>query len=158
IAPGLAELERARGALADLLERDVDLVLHILPGLLGLAPQQVLEPASPAEEGPEEVGEAAHLLVLEAAHGDPRAPRPAAAPRRDALVGLPVRAHLVVATALLGVGEHLVGLVDLLEARLGLAVAGVDVGMVLARELAVGGLDLLAARGLRDAERLVVVL
>ena len=50
------------------------------------------------------------------------------------------------------------GLVDLLEARLRLRVSGVHVGVVLARELAVRGLDLLRARVLRDAQGLVVVL
>ena len=63
----------------------------------------------------------------------------------------------VVLLALLGVAEHVVGLGDLLEARLGLLVVGVAVGVVLARELAVGLLDLLGGRLLVDPERLVVV-
>ena len=49
------------------------------------------------------------------------------------------------------------GLGDLLEALLGLLVVGVGVGVVLARELAVGLLDLLGGRFLVDPERLVVV-
>src|SRR5262249_1850637 len=71
--------------------------------------------------------------------------------------GGPVRAELIVLAALLGVGEHLVGLVDLLEAGLGLLVALVHVRVVLPGELAVGGLDVRVARVLRDAENLVVV-
>jgi hypothetical protein len=70
---------------------------------------------------------------------------------------LPLRTDGVVALALLGIGEDLVGLVDLLEALLRLRFL-VDVRVVLARELAVGLLDLLGARILRDAECLVVVL
>ena len=50
----------------------------------------------------------------------------------------------VVLLALLGVRERVVGLLDLLEALLGRAVAGVAVGVVLAGQLAVGLLDLLA--------------
>ena len=63
----------------------------------------------------------------------------------------------VVLTALLGVGERVVGLLDLLEALLGRVVARVRVGMVLAREPAVGLLDLLLGGPAPDSERLVVV-
>ena len=49
------------------------------------------------------------------------------------------------------------GLGDLLEALLGMLVVGVAIGVVRARELAVGLLDLLGARLLVDPERLVVV-
>ncbi len=54
-------------------------------------------------------------------------------------------AAAVVLLALLGVAQHVVSLGDLLEARLGLLVVGVAVGVVLAREFAVGLLDLLRA-------------
>jgi len=50
-----------------------------------------------------------------------------------------------------------VGLGDLLEARLGVFVAGVAIRVVLPRELAVGLLDLVGCRLLVDPERLVVV-
>ena len=57
------------------------------------------------------------------------------------------------------VGQHVVGLGDLLELLLGLRVAGVRVGVMLPGELAIGLLDLvLAWRVFRDAEDLVVVL
>ena len=75
----------------------------------------------------------------------------------SALVGLPVRAELVVRLALLGVREDLVGLADLLEALLGAGVALVDVGMVLAGEPAKGLPDLGLAGRARNAERGVVV-
>ena len=64
--------------------------------------------------------------------------RPAAA---GALELVPVGAEQVVLLALLGVGQDGVRLVDVLEPLLGGLVAGVPVGMVLARELAEGLLD-----------------
>ena len=54
--------------------------------------------------------------------------------------------------ALVGIAEEVVGLADLLEARLGLRVAGVAVWVVLAGELAVGLLDLRGGRLAIDAE------
>ena len=64
---------------------------------------------------------------------------------------------LVVEGALLGVGEHRVGLVDLLKALLGTGVVGVPVRVVLGGELAEGGLDLVRSRRPRHAEDPVVV-
>ena len=58
------------------------------------------------------------------------------------------RADLVVLLALLGVAEHVVRGRDLLEALLGLVVAGVRVGVELLRELLVGARDLLVGRAL----------
>jgi hypothetical protein len=66
-------------------------------------------------------------------------------------------AEAVVGRALLGVGEGLVGLVDLLELDLGLVVARIPVRVVLHRELAKGGFHFRIGRGPRDAENLVVV-
>src|SRR4029079_2177225 len=83
----------------------------------------------------------------------------AAALRRAVLfVGAPVGAELVVLLALRRIAEHFVGLVDLLEARFRGLVAGIHVRMVLPRQLPVRLFDFLVARGLRDAERGVVVL
>jgi len=62
------------------------------------------------------------------------------------------RAERVVLLALLGVREHVVGCLDLLEALLGGGVAGVAVGMVLAGELAVRLLDRVRGSVLRNAE------
>ena len=89
---------------------------------------------------PNEVGEdVAHRggVEVEVAEAAEAAAGPAA--------GREGAAAAVVLLALLGVAEHVVGLGDLLEALLGLLVAGVAVGVVLARELAVGLLDLLGA-------------
>ena len=80
---------------------------------------------------------------------NPPAPR---AGRADAGV-----AEAVVHAPLLRVGEHRVGLGRFLELLLGLLVAGIAVGVVLERELAVGALDLLLGGRPRDAEHLVVV-
>jgi hypothetical protein len=66
-------------------------------------------------------------------------------------------AELVVARALLRVGEDLVRLGDLLERLLGLLVAGVAVGVVLERELAVRLLDVVLGGALRQTEHVVVV-
>ena len=60
--------------------------------------------------------------------------------------------------ATLWVGEHVVRGVGLLEPFLGLAVAGVRIGVVLLGQLPVGALDVALGRVRRDAEHLVVVL
>ena len=62
----------------------------------------------------------------------------------------------VVELARLGVGEHLVGLGHLAEARVGVGVLR-DVGVQLAREPPERLLDLLLVGVARDAEQLVVV-
>src|SRR6185503_19888822 len=63
---------------------------------------------------------------------------------------VPGRRTAVVARALVRVAQHLVGLRDLLEAVLGVGLL-VDVGVVGARETAVGAADLLLARVAVDA-------
>jgi hypothetical protein len=63
----------------------------------------------------------------------------------------------VVQALLLLVGEHLVGLVDLLELLLRLGVARVAVGVILEGHLAIGLLDLLGAGAALDAKDFVVV-
>src|SRR5256885_1855083 len=78
-------------------------------------------------------------------------------PGRSTLLGvpLPVGTERVVAPALLGIGEDLVGFVDLLETGV---LPLVDVGVVLARELPVRGLDGLLVRAPVDAQNSIVVL
>ena len=66
-----------------------------------------------------------------------------AAHRLDLVGVLPLVAVAVVLLAGVGVVQHLVGGVDLLEARLGLGVAGVHIGVVLACEAAEGSANLL---------------
>ena len=108
----------------------------------GRAARRLAASRRPAEEGIEDVGEAAEAGRVEA-FGAARA--------RDA--GL---AEHVVRLAPLGVGEDLVGLVDLLEPLLGGRVR-VDVGMPLLGELAEGALDRGVVGSPLDAEHLVVV-
>ena len=65
--------------------------------------------------------------------------------------------ELVVLRALLRVAQDLGGLVDLLELRLGLFVAGVQVGVVLLGELSVCLFYLFLRGALFKAEHLVIV-
>ena len=65
-----------------------------------------------------------------------------------------IRAQLVVFLALFRVREDLVGLVDLFEPLLSLLVPGIDVGMILARQLAIGGLDLFGGSVLGHSQAL----
>jgi hypothetical protein len=57
------------------------------------------------------------------------------------LIGLPLLAVAVVGGALLGVREHLIRLVNLFELLLGLLIAGVHIGVILACQLAIRRLD-----------------
>ena len=105
-----------------------------------------------AEEPLEEVAE-----LLLAALPAIRACRLPARRRREVRSRRPARAQLVVARALLGVGQDGVGLVQLLEASVGRLVRGVDVRVVLAGEPPVGLLDLVRAGVAGNPEHLVVV-
>ena len=103
-----------------------------------------------AEEGGENV---AQIHIIKAAEAAAKA---AAATGPE--VGIhPCMAVLVIALALRGVTQHLVGLVDLLELGLGLLVAGIQVGVVLLGQLAVGLLDLIIRGGAVYAQHLVVI-
>src|SRR5664280_729846 len=94
----------------------------------------------------------------EPGEGTAGAERVSAGPRSCPGIVLPVGAQLVVLRPLRGVGEDLVGLVDLLEAALGVAVPGVPVRVVLPGQLPVRLLDLRGRGGLGDAQGLVIVL
>src|SRR5207253_3143571 len=84
-----------------------------------------------------------------------RAARPRAAPRSRER---PVAPQLVVLLALLGIAQHVVRFVDLLEALRRLRLVGVAVGMVLLGEPAKRLLDLVGGRRLRNTQDLIVVL
>src|SRR5690606_21920932 len=111
-----------------------------------------------AEEAGEEVRERAR--AAEHARELLRIDLPPARVAGELLALLPARAELVVALALVRIGEHLVSLADLLELRLGLGalLLRVAVGVPPHRELAVGLLDVLGGSVARDAEHGVVVL
>src|SRR5262249_32611804 len=153
------QLHRAAGAFVDLGEADRDRRLDVDRLLPGSAAGRA------AEDRTEDVTEAAfpaeqilHVLRRHRAVLDPRSgsavwAEPSAA-SASCLLGVdarrlrrrPVLAELVVVLALARVGKDLVRLRQLLEARLRLPVVLVQVGVVLARQLAEGGRDLLVRR------------
>src|ERR1700730_6431816 len=156
---------RLNGALAPargLLERDLEGVLDVLASLPSdgsTARPLETEAGKPAalagEVGVEEVAEIAESGGL--AGTSARLRLVLASEFLLAFDPLTIGAKLVVLRSLLGVAEHLVGLVDQLEAVGGLGVL-IDVRVELARQPTVGGLDLLLGGGPGDPECLVVVL
>src|SRR5437660_817702 len=84
-----------------------------------------------------------------------RAPRPTATPGSRER---PVAAQLVVLLPFVGIAQHVVRFVDLLEAVRRLRLVGVTVGMVLLGESAKRLLDLVRGRRLGHAESLIIIL
>ena len=119
---------------------------------VGAAAPAAAKTAEPAEAPAEQIAEdIAQVHAAETA-------RAAKAALLGRIVGVdPGKAELVVALAFFGVGEHVVGFVDLLELFLGHFIAGVEVGVVFLGELAVGALDLGVAGIFADAQHLVVI-
>ena len=78
------------------------------------------------------------------------APAPGPGPPGGTVVG--IEAELIVHLALLRVAQDVVGFLDLLEALLGGFVAGIQVGMILARQLAVRLADIVVLGIARDAQ------
>jgi hypothetical protein len=105
-------------------------------------------PAAPEEVG-EDVAEAAEVAEIKLLETDTARP---CSPHLRA-----TGAEHVVLLALVGVGEDVVGVLDLLKALLGFLVAGIGVGVVAPCQLAVGLLDLLRGGGARNPKRLVEV-
>ena len=66
-------------------------------------------------------------------------------------------AELVVTGALVLVGQDLIGFVDLLELGLSHGVAGVQVGVVLLGQLAVGFFQFVIGRALGNAKDFVII-
>src|SRR5256886_13339478 len=139
-------LQRDRDLRLDTLERvlegEIDLHLDVAAALG--AGSSAARPA--AEDAAEEIAEVAEVADVEVAEVDVAALE-AAAPVR--------RAEGVVLLALLRIGEQVVGALDFLESLLGRGVARITVRVVLARELAVGLLDLVGRGALCDAQDLV---
>src|SRR5205814_4083551 len=170
------DLDDVLSALVRLGQGDLDLPFDVLP-LLRPGPRAgppstdevVHRRAAPEatvrgvpKERAEEIGEVARGLAEGIAAG---ARRPVVDPMEVATglaahtlgVPLPIGPDRVVPLALLGIAEDLVGLIDLLEALLGLRLL-VDVRVVLARQLPVGLLDVDGRGVLGNAKGLVVVL
>src|SRR5882672_4757260 len=76
---------------------------------------------------------------------------------RARLNGTPVLAVLIIEFAILGFGKYVIGFLQLLELFFRSLVAGVQVGMKLAREFAIRLFDLVVRGTALDAEHLVVV-
>src|SRR5436190_10830226 len=134
-------------ALERVLEREVDDGFEVVAAAR-LGPLGAARTAASAEDAAEQVAEIPEIPQVEVLEVDV-APAEAAASVRGA--------EGVVLLPLLGIREQVVRALNLLEPLLGGRVAGVAVRVVRARELAVGLLDLLGARVLRDAEDLVRV-
>ncbi len=66
-------------------------------------------------------------------------------------------AELVVGGAFLGIGEHVMGFLDLLELLQGFRVVGIAVRVILHRQAAEAFLDVVVARIAGHAQQLVVV-
>jgi hypothetical protein len=152
------KLEDAGGAVIGLLQGHLCGVLDILAAA---------RPSTPTAEDPtEKVAQVAELKIaqvelLEAAGAAaPAEPLLAAlAPRLLELVSvLPLVAVEVVLAPLVGIGEHLVGGVDLLEPLLGRLIAGVHVGVELAGQPSIGLTDLLVAGAALHPQGGIVVL
>ena len=76
--------------------------------------------------------------------------------RREILAVAPVRAQAVIRLALIGVLQHLISFLHVLEMRLAIGLLA-DVGMIFARKLAIGALDVIARRITADAQGFVIV-
>src|SRR5262249_23823695 len=68
-----------------------------------------------------------------------------------------VETNLIVDLALLGIAENVIGLGDLLESLFCFLVAGIDVGMILARKFAESFANLVRRGVLLDAQRCVII-
>ena len=109
-----------------------------------------------AEAAPEEGAE--DIAQVDVAHVKPAEAAKAAPGSARAEIGIHTRmAELVVAGALILVGQYLVGLIGLLEFSLGGLVAGVQIRVVLLGLFPVGLLDLLVRGALGHAEDFIII-
>src|SRR2546425_6978345 len=142
-----------------ILHRQRQLGFHVVAGDLDADPGTPAAARArwPPEERGEEVAEPAEVVERRGVSAPPLAAR--AGRRGEVHPALPARADGVVLGALFGVAQDLVGLVDLLESLGSTSPLGnrLQIGMVLAGELAVGTLDVIARRRTWHAQHLVVV-
>src|SRR5690606_13650121 len=132
----LANLDLLFDAFRGFLERDLDVVTEVRAALAPvrslLAAEEMVEDSSRATTAAEDLAEEVERIVESAAA---TAAESALAERRVSVA--------IVGRALVGIHQHVVGLTELLETLLRLAVTRVFVRMILHRELAVGALDFL---------------
>jgi hypothetical protein len=88
---------------------------------------------------------------------DPREPPPGSAPVRRHRIAVLNKTELIVHGTLLGVTQHIISFLDVLEALLGGLVTRIQVGVVFARELAIGLANFLRIGFARYAQRFVLV-
>ena len=168
---GRAQFERARATTVRVLEVDLDARDVVLAGGCKAAPGAAaagrLETVCATKRAPRSKQLRKEVTEVSARTG--RATTPFAASRRELEAFAPVGrrakflplamigAELVVGRALLRILEDGVGLLQVLEARLGMRVLA-DVGMKPAGKLAVCALDVVLARVARDTHDRVVIL
>src|SRR2546426_10139213 len=148
------ELELALGAVRGFLQADVDVDRVVLAAEGHVA--RAAKAAAAAGECAERLEQVRQVDAAEVLAGVAAEALVPVGRRAEILPG-PVRAEAVEGGALLLVPERLVRLGHFLELLLGVRLLR-DVGVVLARELAVGLLDVLVARAALDAQDLVIVL
>ena len=105
-----------------------------------------------AEDIPEDIPEAAAENVVKAAEAAETGAAGAAGGRVERRM-----AELVILRALVGIGQHLVGLVDLLEALLAFLIARMQIRVVGLGQLAVGFFDLVLGCTLFDTEHFIII-
>jgi hypothetical protein len=116
--------------------------------------ESALAPRGPCAHAAEQFGEeVAEIGGAGIANPRPENSNPASQSGggREASPGAVAARQPVIGGALFGIGQHRIGLVDLAHARLGVGLLA-HVGVVLARELAEGLLDLLGGRIARHAQ------
>ena len=152
---GLVDLEFLRDAVGNLRQRQPDPHADVRAAVHAPPPAAVRRAESAA---PEMAAEDVAELREDVLHREPSAAESAEASGpaacRTAHSGM---AELVVAGALVGVRQHVVGLCGLLEFLLGLLVPGVFVGVVLDGRFAVGLLYFVCVSVLRNAQHFVVI-
>src|SRR6266480_3158705 len=149
------ELELALGAARGFLQADVDIDRVVLAAERHVprAAKAATAAATECAERLEQVGQVDAAEVLAGVAAEALVP----IGRRTEVLPGAVRAEAVEGGALFLVPERLVRLGHFLELLLGVRLLR-DVGVVLAREPAVGLLDVLVARAALDAQELVIVL
>ena len=141
------ELKRLFAAHGRFLKGELELVLQVLP-CLGRVAALAVHAAHAAEELVENAPHAAQ--VAEAGKVEAAAAAPEGILRA-------VHAELVVARPLFRVGQDLVGLVQLLEAGLGVFIVGMQIRVTFLGQLPVGLFDVFLGGVLRDAQHLLIV-
>ena len=142
------ELKGLFAAHGRFLKGELELVLQVL-ACLGRVAALAVHAAHAAEELVENAPHAAQVAEagkVEAAAGAP-----------EGILLRAVHAELVVACPLFRVGQDLVGLVQLLEAGLGVFIVGMQIRVTFLGQLPVGLFDVFLGGVLRDAQHLVII-